>query len=323
MKTIVSLILLFFVASSQPDKKAPSITSDEVKAMVNYLASDELQGRKTGDEGIDKAATYIENQFRSYGVKPYFETYRDEFKIDSINAFNVVGFIEGTDAKLKDEVIILGAHYDHIGYGSAAKSKTSGGRLTETDSIANGANDNAAGTAAVLAMAKYFATNKNNKRSIIFALFTAEEMGLLGSTHLAERLKSEALNLYTMVNFEMVGVPLKDKKYQAFVTGYDLSNMATKMNEYLNETNYLGASEIAIKYQLFKRSDNYPFYAIFKAPCQSISSCDLSNFDYYHHADDEPSELDYEFMASFINKVTLAIEAMSNTKTKEIVMYEH
>ena len=323
MKHILSLGLLLLIVSCKTATKSEAIiiTSTEVKETVSYLASDDLQGRHVGSEGIDKAATYIENQFKSYGVKPYFDTYRDHFKIDSLDAFNVVGFIEGTDEKLKDEVIVLGAHYDHIGFGNDAKQKSRKGNITEIDSIANGANDNAAGTSAVIAMAKYFAAKKTNKRSIMFALFSAEELGLLGSKHLAKRLKSENINLYTMVNFEMIGVPFKDRDYQAFVSGYDLSNMADKINEYVG-SNFIGSSDVAKKYNLFKQSDNYAFYEEFKLPCQTISSCDLSNYDYYHHADDESNELDYEFMADLINKSIVAIEKMSNTKTKEIVMYE-
>lgn len=314
MKYIVSIIFLLLIVSckSEPKLEPISITSDEVKDVVTYLASDELYGRKAGSQGIENAASYIETKFKAYDVKPYYDTYRDHFKIDSLDAFNVIGFIEGSDENLKNEVIILGAHYDHIG-----QAKT-----VENDSIGNGANDNATGTAAVMAMARYFAERKNNKRSIMFALFSAEEMGLLGSKHLAERLKSENLNLYAMVNFEMVGVPFNDgRDYDALLTGYDLSNMSTKINEYAG-INLVGVSDVAKKYQLFKRSDNYPFYQEFKLPCQTISSCDLSNFDFYHHVDDEIDKLNFEFMAGLINKTIPAIEKMSNTETKEIVMHE-
>ena len=214
MKKLLALIIVVLAFSCKNEPKVEvgpkiTITSDELKEAVTYLSSDELLGRDTGTQGIDDAATYIEKQFESYGVKPYFETFRDNFKLDSLDAFNVVGVIEGVDETLKNEYIVIGAHYDHIGYG----------KPVESDSIANGANDNATGTAGVMAMAKYFATRKNNKRSILFALFTAEERGLLGSKHLAERIKSDSLNVYTMVNLEMIGVPFKDRDYQAFLTG--------------------------------------------------------------------------------------------------------
>lgn len=292
--------------------KTITITSTEVQDIVTFLASDRLAGRDTGSAGIDASATYIETEFKAMGLKPYFESYRDNFKVEALDAFNVVGYLEGSDPKLKDEVVILGAHYDHIGYG----------KQVENDSIANGANDNAAGTSAVLAMAKYFTAKNNNKRSLMFVLFSAEERGLLGSKHLADKLKGEGLNLYTMVNFEMIGVPFKDRDYEAFITGYDLSNMADKMNAYVG-TKLIGSSDVAKKYNLFKASDNYPFYKTFGLPCHTVSSCDLSNYDYYHKVGDEADKLDYKHMASLINKLIPAIEEMSNTPNKDIVMYEN
>lgn len=317
----VTLFLLILSCKTKSKLEPQPISSDEIKNMISFLASDELMGRMTGSDGIEAAASYIENQFKAYGVKPYFETYRDEFNADGAKAFNMVGYVEGNDEKLKNETIILGAHYDHIGYGSDAKKKSKKGSVTEIDSIANGANDNASGTSAVLAAAKYFAERKTNKRSIMFVLFSAEEIRCLGSKHLAKRLKLEGLNLYTMINFEMIGVPLKDTDYQVFLSGYDLSNMADKINEYVGG-HLIGSSEFAIKNNLFKRSDNFPFYEEFKLPCQTISSCDLSNYDYYHHVYDEIEQLDLEFMARLINQTIPAIDKMSNTPTKEIIMYE-
>ena len=317
MKKLIILFLLFTAfackTTSNPEEKSITITSDELRATVTYLASNELKGRRTGSEGIDAAATYIEKELRAYGVKPYFETYRDNFivetRVDTLDGYNVVGYIEGTDATLKNEFIVIGAHYDHIGQGKAV----------ENDSIANGANDNAAGTAGVLAMAKYFSAKKNNKRSLIFALFSAEEMGLLGSVDLAKKLKAQNIDLYTMVNFEMIGVPFKDRDYVAFATGYDTSNMAEKINEYVG-SNLIGFSEVSKQYSLFKRSDNYAFYKEFNLPSQTISSCDLTNFDHYHKVGDEAGIMDYDFMADLINKTIPAIEKMSNTLTKEITL---
>jgi hypothetical protein len=318
MKKIAPFLILLLIMSckssvkTESTSKTISISSNEVKEIVTYLASDELQGRNTGSVGIEKSAVFIESQLQSFGVKPYFETYRDNFKAKEKEAFNVVGFIEGTDAKLKKEIVIIGAHYDHIGFRA---------KKVDNDSIANGANDNAAGTSAVLSMAKYFAAKKNNKRSIMIVLFSAEEMGLLGSKHLAGKLKDQNIDLYTMVNFEMIGVPFKDRDYVAFVTGYGLSNIATKMNEYAGR-NLIGFSEVAKKYNLFKQSDNYAFYNEFKLPSHTVSSCDLSNYDQYHKVGDEARLMDYEHMASLINSTIPTIEQMCNTPTKEIRMYE-
>ncbi|MBO6606857.1 M28 family metallopeptidase [Psychroserpens sp.] len=316
MKKLIPFFILMLVfnckSTDNGESKSITITSSEVESAVTYLAADERQGRNTGSPGITAAADYISNQLQSYGVNPYFETYRDNFDVNGLDAFNVVGYMEGSDPELKNEVIILGAHYDHIGQGNTV----------EGDSIANGANDNAAGTSTVLAMAKYFGAKKNNKRSIVFALFSAEEMGLKGSKHLAEALKADNLNLYTMVNFEMIGVPMKTDSYSAYLTGYEMSNMADKINEYAG-SNIIGFLPTAKKYGLFRRSDNYPFFNQFKVPCQTISTFDFTNYDYYHHVDDESQLMDYEHMAKLINAVIPAIERMSNTPTKEIVMYEN
>jgi len=313
MKKILAIICIVFSLSckSQENEQIKDlfISIDEVKESVGYLTSDDLKGRNTGTEGIEMAAKYIESFFSKNGIKPYFETYRDTFKVKDFVTSNIVGFIEGNDPELKNEIVIIGAHYDHIGFG----------KVVDNDSIANGANDNAAGTSAVLAFAEYFSNAKNNKRSIMVALFSGEEMGLLGSSHLAKKLKEQNINLYTMLNFEMIGVPFKDRDYQAFVTGHDLSNMAEKMNSYIG-SNYIGKSDVSVKYSLFKRSDNYPFYLQFKVPSQTISSCDLSNYDYYHHVDDEADKLDYEHMSNLITAMIPALVQACNSPTKEIKM---
>lgn len=287
------------------------VTSAELKEIVFYLASDELRGRATGSQGIEKAAVYIEDKFKSYNVGSYFETYRDRYKAKGMDASNVVGYIEGNDPELKKEVIILGAHYDHIGIVTAV----------DGDSIANGANDDASGVAAVLAMARYFANKKNNKRSILFTLYSSEEIGLLGSKHLAERLKKEDVNLYTMINFEMIGVPMADKDYDAYFTGFELSNMAEKMNDYVN-FKLLDELPKAKEFQLFYRSDNYSFFKVFNKPAHAISTFDFTNFDHYHQVGDEAELMDYEFMANLVNKLIPAFETMSNTTTQEIKMNE-
>ena len=209
-------------------RKTKEVTSTSIKTSMEYLASDELQGRAIGSEGIEKAAVYIENFLKENGIKPYFETYRDNFEFVNkrgakdgeeapvVKGFNVVGVVEGNDPKLKNEFIILGGHYDHIGFGKEVNG----------DTIANGANDDASGTIAAMELGKYFAKSKTNKRSILITLYSAEEMGLKGSSHLAACLKAEDLNAYTMINFEMIGVPRAATEAMAYMSGYERSNFA-------------------------------------------------------------------------------------------------
>lgn len=292
-------------------KEASSTTAfsskERVGEIITFLASDELKGRDSGSDGIDKAASYIEDFFKSNGIAPYFLTYRDTLSNFEQSAFNVVGVIEGNDEQLKKEFIVVGAHYDHIGEISAVNG----------DAIANGANDNASGTTTVMELARYFSAVKTNKRSIIFALFSAEEKGLLGSIHLAKRLKEENLNLYAMLNFEMVGVALVDKDYFMYITGYEKSNLAEVSNGYAKEK-LIGFLPTAKEFNLYQRSDNYAFHKEFGVPSHTYSTFDFTNFDHYHKVGDESTLMDFSHMATIVNKSIPVVEGIANAATKEI-----
>jgi Zn-dependent M28 family amino/carboxypeptidase len=151
---------------------------------------------------------------------------------------------------------------------------------------------------------------------MLFVFFSAEEKGLLGSRHLAEKLKKQNFNLYTMLNFEMIGVPMK-KSYTAYITGYKQSNMADKLNEYAGK-NVVGFHGIELQYNLFRASDNFPFFLEFHVPSQTVCTFDFENYEYYHHPYDEFSRMDIPHMTSFIQEMIPAVEGMTNAKTKEI-----
>lgn len=290
--------------------KAKSVslaTASDIEKTMKFLASDALQGREAGSEGINKAASYIEDVFTSNGIQPYFSSYRDTLSNYGEPAYNVVGYLEGTDPELKNEFVIIGAHYDHIGMIDPENG----------DNIANGANDNASGTTTVLELAKYFGKAKQNKRSILFTLFSAEEKGLLGSKHLAKKLKEEGLDLYVMLNYEMVGVPLVDKDYLMYVTGYEETNLAQKVNEYKGNK-VVGFLPKAKEYNLYQRSDNYPFHQEFNVPSQTFCTFDFTNFEYYHKVDDEVGLMDFNHMATVVNQSIPFIEGILNSSTKEI-----
>lgn len=283
---------------------------EKVAEIMNFLASDELQGRETGSEGIAKAANFIETSFKENGIAPYFSSYRDTLVNFDQPAFNIVGFVEGNDPILKKQFIIIGAHYDHIG------------TLTEEngDSIANGANDNASGTTTVLELARYFGAMRDNRRSIIFALFSAEEKGLIGSKHLAQKLKGQNLNLYAMLNFEMVGVPLSGRNYDMYVTGYRNSNLAEICNRYAKEK-LVGFLPSAADMNLFQRSDNYPFFSEFNVPAQTFCTFDFTNFNHYHKVGDENALMNFDHMASIINKSIPVLKGIANSPIKEIIWH--
>ncbi len=322
MKKILSVISIALLCSCAFNVKAPDgrpgkdgenakpiISQEAIKASMEYLTSDELGGRETGSEGLEKAAVFIEEYLKSNGIKPYFKTYRDSFKVKDLDGYNIVGVVEGNDPKLKNEYVILGGHYDHIGIG----------KVVEGDSIANGANDDASGTIAAMEFGAYFAKTKTNKRSILITLYDAEEKGLKGSAHLAKRLKNEGINAYTMINFEMIGVPRASTEALAYMSGYERSNFAETLNGYAGEE-VVGFFEGAKKMSLFMRSDNFPFFKELNMPAHAISTFDFTNFDYYHHVYDEADKMDYVHMANFMNKMIPALEGMMNAPTKEVVL---
>lgn len=287
---------------------SPVVFSDSVGIGItmNILASDELQGRDTGSGGIEKAAVFLQDRLKEYGIRPYFETYRDTLNNIKDVAYNVVGVLEGSDPKLKKEFIVIGAHYDHIGMVPAKNG----------DGIANGANDNASGTAVVLDLARYFGRTSPPRRSLIFAFFSAEERGLLGSKHLARVLKEKGVDLYTMLNFEMTGVPMA-RPYLLYLTGYDKSNLAEVCGRYGGE-NLVGFLPTASQYNLFQRSDNYAFYEEFGVPSHTFSSFDFENYAFYHQPGDEASLMDFGHMAKVVNRMIPVIRGIADSKTREI-----
>ncbi len=302
--TAMSCVML----SCSPKISGYRVEEKSVSNTLEFLASDELAGRDSGSEGLEKAARYLEDVFTKNSVKPYFATYRDTLSNYPKPAYNIVGYLEGADPELKKEFVVIGAHYDHVGIGKAVQN----------DSIYNGADDNASGTTAVAELVNYFAQSKSNKRSIMFCFFSAEEKGLLGSKHLAKKLKEADFNIYVMLNFEMIGVPM-DKETEAYITGPGRSNMMDRMNDYAGKK-LIGSNSFEMMYQLFRASDNYPFYMELNIPAHTISTTDMETFPFYHKPDDDFEAMDTKHMTSFIQEIIPVVEKMVNAQTKEIVL---
>jgi Zn-dependent M28 family amino/carboxypeptidase len=168
---------------------------------VQTLSSDSFEGRKTGSAGNFKAADYITNRFDKIGLKSYNENYKHPFIIrnrrnEQIKGINLIGYIKGKSEK----VIIISAHYDHVGINNSE--------------IFNGADDNASGVAAILASAKYFSENKP-KNTLLFIAFDAEEIGLQGAYSFLNNppLSKELIKLN--INLDMVSHNDKSELYAA------------------------------------------------------------------------------------------------------------
>lgn len=282
------------------------ISVSEIQSHLSFLASDKLEGRAIGTRGIEKAAKYIESQFEKAEIASYYKTYRDSFPYLDTYSYNIIAFKEGIDPQLKKEYVLISAHYDHLGIQKPVKG----------DSIANGANDDASGVAAVLTLANYL-SKKETKRSVLFVLFSGEEKGLLGSSHLADRMKKEGVKPAVMLNLEMIGVPQSQSDYKAYLTGYNISNLGDRLNGYIGK-NTLGYFAGEQQMQLFKRSDNYPFYRQFSIPAHTLSTYIGMNYPQYHRVDDELDRLDIEFMTGLLRELLPGIEGILNAENAVI-----
>jgi hypothetical protein len=306
--SILSLGFVLLIGGCGGNKKSLGGDANRIQETLNYLASDNLLGRNTGTEGLNLAAGYLEEALESYGVKPYFSSYRDTLANIEDVAFNIVGYIPGKEPLIAEDFLVLGAHYDHIGVVNAV----------EGDSIANGANDNASGTALLLDLARNLAQSKPD-RGILIAFFAAEEKGLLGSVHLAEKLKTSNKNPFAMLNFEMVGVPMQQKDYQLYLTGYEKSNLAELSNRFGGD-GLVGLLPQAEEYNLFQRSDNYAFYKVFNIPSHTYSTFDFTNYAYYHQPGDEAGRMDINHMTNLVNRMLPVLVGMANLPSDQLTV---
>lgn len=411
-KTLYTLFLAFAVSVASAQDINKIITKDYVDHLIKTLSSDEMQGRRTFTPGIDKAASFIEAEFKQIGLKPlegasgYRQTfYKYQFKpvsakvtidgqvvpaenivvvghnneqltfdqtnsdgfikldpskdfitqyrglarsgkkqlvlvdvnfVDAFNRlkgqagravdekdlnpakpgaivfvldkdtvakdfkvelkneivkmplFNVAGIIPGK-SKAK-ELVIFSGHYDHMGI---VKAK-------DGDSIMNGADDDASGTSAMIALAKYYKKLNNNERTLIFVAFTAEEIGGFGARYFSQQLNPD--DVVAMFNIEMIGKDSKFGKNTAFITGYDKSDFGQILQKNLAGTEFTFHPDPYIKENLFYRSDNATLAAL-GVPAHTISTDKIDVDPYYHQLTDEYKTLDVENILSTIKAI--------------------
>lgn len=279
---------LFLVFCNTNQSQSPQkISVEETRKILTTLADDSMLGRDTQSGGYYQAAEFVADYFDQHNIHPFYPAYRDSLLTDSLLSFNMVGVIGEYDPKRK--TVLLGAHLDHIGI-----------QGTTSDTLYNGANDNATGSTAALQVAA-FLTKGNWNKNLLVTLFADEEKGLKGAYHLANRMQVEGVQLDYMVNFEMLGTPLSSGENQVYITGYSLSNMADAMNEVTpNFVQFLPQAET---YNLFRRSDNLPFYEAFNIPAQTLSTFDFTNFDHYHKPSDEVKFINIKHLNQIINTI--------------------
>lgn len=261
-----------------------SIKEIELKKDLEYLASRELEGRMSGKKGNVLAAEYIQKAYESYGLKTMYQ----KFNIQRMNpgpknetgddfTQNIYAWIEGNDPILKDEIVVIGAHMDHIGYGPQMS------RSRKID-IHPGADDNASGTVALMEIAQAFSMLKGkNKRTVVFQSYSAEEMGLIGSRYYCNNptfpQSSPNINKHIfMLNMDMVGYLGKGKYAVAFSAGESSVDISTIIDELVPK--YSFAKSITSRGS--GGSDHASFYNK-KVP---IAFLHTGLHDYYHTPED-------------------------------------
>jgi hypothetical protein len=208
---------------------------------------------------------------------------------------NVVGVLPGKSKK--DEFVVFSGHYDHIGTG----------KPVDGDSIFNGANDDAAGTTAVIMLAKYFKEMKNNERTIVFAAFTAEESGGFGAQYFSRQLDAD--KVMAMFNIEMIGTESKWGKNSVYITGYEKTDMGAILQKNLEGTQFMFYPDPYPQQQLFYRSDNATL-ARLGVPAHTLSTSKMDTEPNYHKVSDEVETLDMENMAMVIKSIALSSKSI-------------
>jgi len=203
---------------------------------------------------------------------------------------NVVGYLPGHNPAHSAEKVIFSGHYDHLGILKPVAG----------DSIANGADDDASGTTAVVALAEYFQKRRDNARSLIFVAFTAEEIGGFGARYFSQQLDPKELT--AMFNIEMIGKPAKFGLNTAFITGYDKSDFGPLLQANLKGTKFKFEPDPYPEQNLFYRSDNATL-ARLGVPAHTISTDQIPTDKLYHSVDDEVSSLDVKNMTEVISAI--------------------
>lgn len=304
MNIYILILTLIFSSCSKEKKSLEEIKSqikiNDTKNIISILSSDSLKGRDNKNRGYFKAADYVIKYFKKNNINPLYNGFKDIFYSDSIESYNIVGTVG--EFLNERKTILIGAHLDHIGVIDVGP-----------DSIYNGANDNASGCVSVLQIGSFLSQFEWDY-NIILALFAEEEKGLRGSYNLANRMKKESIDLEYVINFEMIGKEMNTGRNKVYLTGYKISNLAQEINRVV--PGFVTFFSKSAEFNLFQRSDNYPFYKAFDIPSQTLSSFDFENYKYYHHFDDEVNNLNIENLNEIIVSSAFFISNFLNKKTQ-------
>ena len=329
---------LLFAAASSGCGDAPSTELadadtprvERVQLLLEGLAADSMLGRRAGTVGELRAVRLLESELARYGVEPAgTDGYRQPVPLvrsaegrirppavgtdmdslppsEVVTAYNVLGIIPGSDPELAAEIVVVGAHHDHVGIGSAV----------DGDSIYNGADDDASGSVATLEIARHFAAararGEGPARTVLVAFFTAEEMGLYGTREWIEAPTVDFDGIVADLQIEMIARPdsLAGGFGRGWLTGYERSTMG----DILAAQGSPIVPDPRPEQNFFFRSDNAPF-ARLGIPAHTLSSFNLHTD--YHAPSDEAGLADYPHMAALIEAAIEMLDALATGPTPE------
>lgn len=328
LQTVPRLIALLAVAACAKGPMPAPVPAERVQHLLGILAADSMEGRQAGSRGYAKAARFVAAEMRRIGLEPagdsgYFQRVPARRNaqgrmslmpslsaLDTIPAaerlvdVNVVGIIRGGDKALREEVVVIGAHLDHIG---KTGNLGAGCRAIGADSICNGADDDASGVITVLEAARAMKSGRRPKRTLVFIAFTGEEGGPSGSRWYLEHPVRPIANTVAQLQVEMIdrADSLAGGAGKAWLTGYERSTMGDSM----------AAAGIPVvldprpQQSFFTRSDNIRF-ARAGIPAHTFSTFNMHTD--YHRVGDEASKADFPHMAVVIHAAARAVRLLAD-----------
>jgi Zn-dependent M28 family amino/carboxypeptidase len=284
-----------YQAYMKSEKKTLVLVDPSFASMFKRLVARSKRGGTNFKGPGEKQLVFIMGTFDD--VKNISVAY--EAKTEEKPLFNVAGMIPGKSKP--NEFVVFGGHYDHLGII----------KPMEGDSIANGADDDASGTTAVISLAKYYKKLNNNERTLIFVAFTAEEIGGYGSQYFSKQLDPD--KVVAMFNIEMIGKASKFGENSAFITGYERSDFGKILQSNLEGTAFKFYPDPYPEQNLFYRSDNATLAAL-GVPAHTISTDQIDTDKLYHSVKDEFSSMDVNNIVATIRAIALSSRSIVSGK---------
>lgn len=301
MRTRVSVFALILLAVATSLAQVPAVKSSVIDAPqllkdLEVLSADDMEGRAVGTPGGAKARAFVIERFKASGIQPFGESYEQPFTFSAGRAgqtterkgVNVIGRIDGSRTPRK--YIVVTAHYDHIG--------------TRNDQVFNGADDNASGTAALFAVAKYFSTHKP-VNSLIFAAFDGEESGLRGARAFVAAPPVDSASIVINLNMDMIG---RDPNDLLYVVGTRQQTFLKPMIERIAK----GAPvKLVMGHDDPTEKENWTTDSDHAAFCQAKIPClyfGVEDFDQHHKATDDFATMTHGFYVRAVETMIRAVQ---------------